>query len=66
MTHSLHFYLWLYGVGHIVNDHSDNDRGNPLPPLHELLFPISRVCYMHHPTDRIAHTIAVVTQVVEH
>ena len=28
------------GVRHIVKDHSDSDRGNPLPP-HGLLFPIS-------------------------
>ena len=27
------FYLRLYGVGHImVKDHSDSERGNPLPP----------------------------------
>ena len=34
------FYLRLYGVGHMVNDHSDSERGNPLPP-HGLLFPIN-------------------------
>ena len=34
------FYLRLYGVGHMVKDHSDSERGNPLPP-HGLLFPIS-------------------------
>ena len=34
------FYLRLYGVRHMVKDHSDNKRGNPLPP-HRLLFPIS-------------------------
>ena len=34
------FYLRLYGVGHMVKDHSDSERGNPLPP-HRLLFPIS-------------------------
>ena len=34
------FYLLLYGVGHMVKDHSDSKRGNLLPP-HELLFPIS-------------------------
>ena len=34
------FYLRLYGVRHIVKDHSDSEGGNPLPP-HELLFPIS-------------------------
>ena len=37
------FYLRLYGVGHImIKDHSDGERGNLLPPLHGLLFPISR------------------------
>ena len=34
------FYLRLYGVGHMVNDHSDSVKGNLLPP-HGLLFPIS-------------------------
>ena len=34
------FYLRLYGVGHMVKDHSDSERGNLLPP-HGLLFLIS-------------------------
>ena len=34
------FYLRLYGVRHVVKDHSDSERGNTLPP-HGLLFPIS-------------------------
>ena len=34
------FYLRLYGVRHMVKDHSDSERGNPLTP-HGLLFPIS-------------------------
>ena len=34
------FYLWLYGVGHMIKDHSDSERGNPLPP-HGLLVPIN-------------------------
>ena len=25
-------YLQLYGVKHMVKDHSDSERGNPLPP----------------------------------
>ena len=54
------FYLRLYGVRHMVKDHSDSERGNLLPP-HGLLF-----SSMHHPTDRIAHTTAYVTPVVEH
>ena len=34
------FYLRLYGVGHMVKDHSDSERGNPMQP-HRLLFSIS-------------------------
>ena len=34
------FYLQLYGVRHMVKDHSDSERGNLLPP-HGLLFLIS-------------------------
>ena len=56
------FHLRLYGVRHVVKDHSDSEKGNPLPP-HGLLFPInskgSFIC-------RIAHTMAFVTPVVEH
>ena len=38
-THNT-FYLRLYGVMHMVKDHSDCKGGNPLPS-HGLLFPIS-------------------------
>ena len=34
------FYLWLYGIRHMVKDHPDSEKGNPLPP-HRLLFPNS-------------------------
>ena len=34
------FYLRLYGVRHMIKDHSDSEKGNPLPP-HRPLFPIS-------------------------
>ena len=61
------FYLRLYGVRHMVKDHSDSEKGNPLPP-HRLLFLInskgSFICII--PTDKIAHTTAFVTPVVEH
>ena len=56
------FYLRLYGVRHMVKDHSDRERGNPLPP-HGLLFPInskgSFICIT-------PQTAAYVTPVVEH
>ena len=62
------FDLWLYGVRHMVKDHSDNERGNLFPP-HGLLFPISSkgsFILITHTTDRITHTTAFVTPVVEH
>ena len=34
------FYLRLYGVRHMVKDHSHSERGNPLPP-HGLHFSIN-------------------------
>ena len=36
------FYLRLYGVRHMVKDHSHSERGNTLPP-HGLLFPIDSI-----------------------
>ena len=45
------FYLWLYGVRHMVKDHSDSEKGNPLPP-HGPLFLInskgSFICTIPH------------------
>ena len=33
------FYLWLYVIGHMVNDHTDSEKAEPA--LHRLLFFIS-------------------------
>ena len=45
------FYLRLYGFRHMVKDHSDSEKGNPLPP-HRLLFTInskgSFICTIPH------------------
>ena len=51
---SAHFIYGLYGIKH----GKDSERGNPLPS--------QGFFYMHHSTDRIAHTTAFVTLVVEH
>ena len=60
------FYLRLYGVRHMVKDHSDREKGNLLPP-HGLLFPInSKGSFICTIPDRIEHTTAFVTPVVEH
>ena len=52
------FYLQLYGVGHMVRDHSDSERGNLMLP-HGLLFLISsKGFYMHHPRpDSTYHSL---------
>ena len=34
------FYLRLYGIRHMVKDHFDSEKGNPLPP-HRLLLSIN-------------------------
>ena len=39
-THTTHFIYGLYGVRHMVKDHSDSEKGNPLLP-HRLLFLIN-------------------------
>ena len=60
------FYLRLYGVIDIVVDHTGSERGNPLLP-HGLLFLInSKGSFLCNIPDRIAHTTAFVTTVVEH
>ena len=56
-THSTHFILRLYGVGHRVKYRSA--RGNPIPTLYGLLFPIVVA-------DRLAHIMAFITPVVKH
>ena len=38
------FYLRLYGIRHMVKDHSDSEKGNLLPP-HRLLFTITNKGY---------------------
>ena len=40
------FYLRLYGVRHMVKDHSDSERETPLPP-HGLLFLISKGSFIY-------------------
>ena len=57
-------------------DHSDSERGNPLPSLYGLVFFFfflfflflisSNGYFMHHPRDKIILSIAFVTPVVEH
>ena len=41
------FYLRLYGVRHMVKDHSDSEKGKLLPP-HRLLLSINRQDNTYH------------------
>ena len=70
-THSTHFIygymesdIWLRL--NMVKDDSDSEKGNPLPP-HRLLLSInSKGSFICTIPDRITHTTAFVTPVVEH
>ena len=44
------FSLRLYGVRHMVKDHTDSERGNPLLP-NGLLFPINSKGSLYAPSD---------------
>ena len=61
------FYQGLFGVRHMVKDHSDSEKGNPLPP-HRLLLSINSKGYFicTIPQTGLTHTTAFVAPVVEH
>ena len=64
-TDSTHF-IYGYMASDIVKDHSDSERGNPLPP-HGLRFPInSKGSFICNNPVGIIHTTAFVTPVMEH
>ena len=50
------FYLRLYGVRHMVKDHSDSDSGNLLLP-HGLLFPISSKGSLYASSHNTYHSL---------
>ena len=57
----------LYGVTHMVKDHSDSETEETRCRHIGYSFRLAQgFFYMHHPTDRITHTTAFVTPVVEH
>ena len=60
------FHLWLYGIRHMVKDHSDSERVNPLPPKGYSFRVAARVLLYASSTDRITHTRAFATPVVEY
>ena len=45
------FYLRLYGVGHMVKNHSDSEIGNLLPP-HGLLIRLAEWVLLYAPSHR--------------
>ena len=61
-------YLRLYGVGHMVKYHSDSEREETRCRHMGYTFLLAARVLLYAPfhTDRIAHTTAFVTPVVEH
>ena len=57
------FYLWLYGIRHIVKDHSNTDRKPTTTTTWCTLSKGSFICTI---PERIAHTMAFVIPLVEH
>ena len=60
------FRLRLYDIRYMVTDNSDSERGNPLPPQGLLFLISSKGSFICTIPDRIAHTMAFGTPVVEH
>ena len=59
------FYLRLYG-GHMVKDLSVREETHCCHISYSFQLAASVLFYMHHLTDRIKHTLAFVTLVMEH
>ena len=49
------FYLRLYGVRHMVKDHSDSEKGNPLPP-HRHSYRLTARVLLYAPSHRQDNT----------
>ena len=49
------FYLRLYGIGHMVKDHTDSERGNTLPP-HGYSFRLTARVLLYAPSHRQGST----------
>ena len=64
-TQSTHF-IYGYMTSDMVKDHSDSEKGNPLPPHRLLLLINSKGSFICDIPDRITHTTAFATPVVEH
>ena len=63
-THSTHF-IYGYMASDMVKDHSDSERGNPLPP-YGLLFPNSSKGSFICTITQIANALTFVTPVKVH
>ena len=66
-THSTHLFTVIWSQTYDIKDPLDSERGNPLPPHRLNLSNYQQgFFYMHYPRDRITHTMAFITPVVEH
>ena len=61
------FYLRLYGVGHMVKDHSENEMKPAAAITWTSLYDYQQGLFsMHHSIDSMAHTTTIVIPVVDH
>ena len=60
------FYLWLYGVRHMVKDTQIVREETCCCHMGYYFRIAARFFYMDHPTDRITHNTTFVTHVMEH
>ena len=59
-----HIYIWLYCVRHVMKDHSNNKRRNPLPHLMDY-FLVAATDLLYAPSrNKIVHITAFVTPAV--
>ena len=61
LTNALNtFHLRLYGVGHMVKNHSGRERGNPLLPIYVILSLINRPCHRQDTIYAVIDTLYII------
>ena len=58
------FYLWLYGVRHMVKDHSNIEKGNPLLP-HDRLTERVLLYAPSHRQDSTYHSLCYLIGIIK-
>ena len=54
LINNAHVFISGYMASDMIKDYTDSEKGNPLPPLHGILFLMQEI--LHHPTNRTVPT----------